>query len=116
MELSKGWQAWMDVYLAELRCKQLIAGSAARMTQPKMVAAFKLWQHDWDDAMKAASQKGFAELLQEQTDLRRQVEGQLKQVQKDLASALAKIPDGNNPEAERARVLADQLEKEREKR
>eukprot|EP00966_Prymnesium_polylepis_P277367 6408812-Prymnesium_polylepis.1 len=61
MELSKGWQAWMDVYLAELRCRQLLAQSAAQLSKPKLVACFKFWHHDWHEASEASKEKGYGE-------------------------------------------------------
>eukprot|EP00966_Prymnesium_polylepis_P112882 2610958-Prymnesium_polylepis.1 len=122
MELAKGWQAWFDQYMSALRCKQLIASSAARMSKPKMVAAYKVWHSDWDEAQRAEKEKSFGQMLKEQSRLRRQVENELREAQQsirelrtELVSAKEKIPDGN-PEAERARLLAEQLETEREKR
>ena len=81
MELSKGWSAWLEQYQARVRCKQLLAGCTARMAKPRLVACYKVWYHDWDDALKAKSEKGFAVMLSEQTRMRKSVEEQLKELQ-----------------------------------
>eukprot|EP00966_Prymnesium_polylepis_P226711 5245037-Prymnesium_polylepis.1 len=88
MEIAKGWQAWLDVYMEDLRCRQLLKGCAVRMAKPKLVACWKAWYHSWDEEQRASVSKNFNVLLKEQMDLRKQVEEELRRVQMQLAVAM----------------------------
>ena len=72
LALSKGWQTWFESYLAGLRCRQLLAGCAARMAKPKLVACYRAWYHSWDDEMRKDLSRSYEHLLQEQTSIRKQ--------------------------------------------
>ena len=116
MEMAKGWSAWLDLYWAHLRCQQLLRMSAARLMKPKLVACYKLWLHSWDEEQKHQLERSYARRLKEQTSISRQLQFEVDRLQRQL--------DGTNedggvrvdPEAERAKLLVEQLERERERR
>ena len=73
IELSKGWQTWFEAYLAGLRCRQLLAGCAARMAKPKLVACYRAWYHSWDHEMRQDLGRSYEALLKQETSIRKQV-------------------------------------------
>ena len=62
-ELSKGWQAWHDLYTEQKRKVRLLQGAGARLSRPKLVAALAHWESDWQAVMKlSASERQEAKL------------------------------------------------------
>ena len=52
-DLSRGWEAWEAKYYEKVRKAQMLAGAAARLSKPKLVASFKHWSHDWESTARA---------------------------------------------------------------
>ena len=46
--LARGWSAWHEVYSRGVRTRQVLMRAAARLTRPKLAAAYTLWWRDWE--------------------------------------------------------------------
>ena len=57
-ELSKGWQAWLDVYLERQRHTRMLAAAAGRLARPALAAALTHWRTDWQEELRAALEQG----------------------------------------------------------
>ena len=47
-DLSRGWVAWHDMFAEERRRRNLLKKAGAKLTKPKLVAAYLHWRRDWD--------------------------------------------------------------------
>ena len=51
--MIKGWTAWYDKYEEAARQKRMLAGAAARLSRPMLVACFTSWREDWDATLQS---------------------------------------------------------------
>ena len=54
--LSRGWTAWHDLYQEQMHQKRMLQAAGARLRKPKLVAAFKHWEHDWEATQRAITE------------------------------------------------------------
>ena len=45
--LSRGWQAWLEIWLARREEKRKLAAAAGRLMKPALSAALTHWRVDW---------------------------------------------------------------------
>ena len=55
-EISRGFEAWADMYFEEQRRKRLLVAVGAKLAKPKLSAGYARWRHDWE--ANGASQEG----------------------------------------------------------
>ena len=53
--MIKGWTAWYDKYEEAARQKRMLAGAAARLSRPMLVACFTSWREDWDEMQRSGA-------------------------------------------------------------
>jgi len=114
--LARGWTAWHDMYREYQRKRNVLRHAGARLSRPKMVAAFSKWQRDWDAEMAANAVMTQEERLASETTKRSSAEAELAKVRKELADTRKAILEGRGLEAERQRLADEKLEAEKEKR
>jgi len=121
--LARGWTAWLEGYRSILHMKRIMRASVARLSRPRMVAAFMHWHHDWDAEAAAAAAAAAArakmsheELLAAEVSKRAKVEERAHQLEIELRAARESMLAGHGKEAELKRRMEEQLEEEREKR
>ena len=85
-ELSKGWQAWLDVYLERQRHTRMLAAAAGRLARPALAAALTHWRTDWQEELRAALEEG-------QRILRAAHVGELEKLKGEMAAKQAKLDD-----------------------
>ena len=111
-KLAMGWTAWLDMYLEKERQKRLLKGAAARLSKPRLVAAFGFWNKDWEEAEEERKAARQAALILGAEQSREQLEAELRKVKAELNEAKKII--GGAPEIQRQ--MEEQLELEKAKR
>ena len=114
--LARGWNAWHDNYSDYQRKKRMLKGAGARLAKPKLVASFVKWRQDWEAEEKEKAQMSQAERLAHEVNKRNVVEAELVQVRKELRDARQAMLEGRGEDAEKQRLMQEELEREREKR
>ena len=91
--ISRGWTAWHGMWAEKVRRKNLLKKAGARLTKPKLVAAYGRWQKDWTAAEVAKMGKTDKQLIKDLTESsaradaeRRDALGQLKVAEEKLAT------------------------------
>eukprot|EP00966_Prymnesium_polylepis_P108392 2509067-Prymnesium_polylepis.1 len=115
-ELAAGWQGWHDMYTAAVRKRNLLKAAGARLSKPKLTAAFKQWFHDWDDVEKERLALGYKKLQSEQGSKQAKLEKEVDSLRNELAAAQKQIAEGTSSKDALAEQMAAQLEDERDKR
>ena len=116
MGLARGWTAWLDNYQEYQYKKRLLKGAGARLAKPKLVASFVKWRHDWESEEAAKAMMTTAQRIADADAKRVAVEVELEQVRSELKKAREDMLAGRGMEAERERLMQEELEREREKR
>ena len=122
-EISRGFEAWAELYLAEQRNKRLLLAAGARLAKPKLMAGYSHWKGDWQADATEAAAKTQAQLLAEQTgeaaEHRKKVsamEQELVKLRMELARAREAALNGTALEDERRRQREEQDAYDKEKR
>ena len=104
------------MYADYKRKKQLLKAAGARLSRPKMVAAFSHWQHDWEAEKDKAASMSHAQQLSAESSARVAAEQELATVRKELNDARKAMAEGRGQETEMQRRHEEQLEQERQAR
>ena len=67
-ELSRGFNAWLDEYLGRAHAMALLHRASARLSKPRMAAAYLAWRSDYDHARLAVDGQNLEALRQEMED------------------------------------------------
>ena len=115
-KLSMGWSAWLEMYEDYQRKKRLLKNAGARLTKPKLVHAFQHWQNDWDADLAAKAAMSQEQRLQAEIADKKSIELENTKLRQQLREAREAMASGQGQEAERKRLMEEQLEREREAR
>ena len=108
-ELSKGWTAWLDVYLEHKRNQNLLKNAGAKLTRPKLVACVQWWRRDWEgERSKLIAQKAMS--------VEDRLRAQLVEAKNEISEMRSRLGAGEGIEAAMQREMDERLEAEREKR
>ena len=94
-DLSLGWVAWYDAYVARTRVRRMLSNAAARLVKPKLVSAVKHWRKEWEvsclnaqvEEVAAKLEAARASEIAAKAEMHRQLEEQMSAA--DAASAEA---------------------------
>ena len=99
MGLARGWTAWLDEFREYQRKKRLMLNAGARLSRPKMVAAFVHWQSVRLRAYRKNEAKSRQQILDETLARHKAEQVELQQVIQSLRQQLEE--SGNAAEAMR---------------
>ena len=105
-DLTMGWMTWLDMHMEERRRRNLLRAAGARLAKPKVFASLRCWRESWEARQAAIKLQTAEGRMQEE----------IRVLTEQLTSARQAMADGRGMEAERERFLAEQLEREKEKR
>ena len=111
-----GWTAWHDVYEEHQRKQRLLKGAATRLAKPKLVASFVKWQRDWEYEEAAKARMTHAQRLADSNSKLVAAEAEASKLRAELRQAREDMLTGRGLEAEKQRLMQEELEREREKR
>ena len=119
-KLAMGWGAWHGQWFEQRRQKSLLLKAGARLTKPKLIAAYSHWNRDWRTLLAAraamTAEQRFAAEAGEKAALQADLQMQVDQLTIELQQARNAMMAGRGQEAELKRLMDEQLEKEKEKR
>ena len=115
-DLSRGWVAWLDMYLEKTRRARVLKAASAKLMKPHLVSGYSFWKRDW--SVEAASKKNRGLGVQTARALREgeAAKNELAIVLAELEKLRAATVEGRGAEFEAQRKLEEQLTKERQKR
>ena len=115
-DLSRGWVAWLDMYLEKTRRARVLMAASAKLMKPHLVSGYSFWKRDW--SVEAASKKNRGLGVQTARALREgeAAKNELAIVLAELEKLRAATVEGRGAEFEAQRKLEEQLTKERQKR
>jgi len=118
-DMSRGMNAWMDMYFMKTRQQRMLRAAASRLARPKLAAGYTFWRQDWEARQLVLSSKSsvshehrVAELLTKNQKL----DMELEKVRMDLASARDAMLRGEGNEMEMQRMALEKEAAEKEKR
>jgi len=94
----------------------LLKQAGARLTKPKLLAAYGLWRKDWSSETAALGMMSLEEKMAFEATKRVEAEAEASKLRKELDAARKAMLDGTGREAEMQRMAEAELEKEKEKR
>ena len=118
--LARGWSAWHDKYAEAVRKRNLLKQAGARLTRPKLMAAYQHWTRDWDlEAAKRSkmtvAERAAAERAENESE-RQALISKVDELSKQLDEARKAMLTGTGREAELKRLMEEELERKKEKR
>jgi len=115
-QLAMGWQKWFGDYTERSRRARVLISAGAKLTRPKLVAAYKLWHVDWQ--VDVAEQKGRS--LAEQVEAHRREKADKDKEIARLAAQMEEMQqamaEGRGLELVEKQKAEERLERERLKR
>ena len=75
-----------------------------------------MWEHDWEHAERQRVELGYKKMQNRQGSVQASLEAEVRQLRKELEYAQRVISGGVSEKAAMAAEMAEQLEREREKR
>ena len=122
-KLALGWSAWHDMWSDRVKQRNLLKKAAARLTKPKLIAAYQHWVRGWDAEFSALKlEKARLAALSESQRLaleiseRKNAEEELARLRQELKQARSDMAAGIGYEVERKRQMEEELERERQRR
>ena len=94
-DMTRGWVAWYDTCMEQIRIERMLRGAGAKLLKPKLVCALQHWRKGWEVA---------------------QLNAQLEEMASQLKVAREEGLTGAALKEELQRQLDAQMAKEREKR
>jgi Ca2+-binding EF-hand superfamily protein len=122
-EISRGFEAWADMYFELVRRKRLLAAAGSKLAKPKLSGSYSLWKKDWEDQVVSKTFDAQEEMMKHQAEVaaenRKKIaeqEQELVKLRKELARAREAALNGTALEDERRRQVEEQAAYEKEKR
>jgi hypothetical protein len=116
-DLTRGWMAWVETYEATHYMKRVLAASTSKLRRPKLVACFREWHDDYAKAEYKAQGRKFGSELSREAREARSAKAELEKVRAELEKLRQATLDGRGlEEEEHARILEEELNKERTER
>ena len=115
-DLARGWMGWHGVWSEKVRQRNLLKKAGARLTKPKLLAAYSGWRKDWEAEYKVRASMTMDQKLAEEARKRAEAEAEANKLRKELDAARSAASSGTGREAEMQRLAEAELEKEKEKR
>ena len=115
-EISKGFEAWADMYFESVRRHRLLASAAARLAKPKLAAGYTHWKHDWHVEQRATARMTTKQRLEAERSRLATSEAEVMKLRAELAKARESMLAGTGREEELQRLAAEEAARDKEKR